>query len=65
MKQLKLARHMAELTQAQAAEKLGKHQNFVSKCESGERRIDPIELLNFARIYNKPITFFLPRPPKR
>jgi hypothetical protein len=27
--------------------------------ETGERRIDPTELEKFARLYGKPITFFL------
>jgi len=31
----------------------------MSKCESGERRIDIIELEDFARVYGKPVTFFL------
>jgi transcriptional regulator with XRE-family HTH domain len=36
------------LTQAQLAEKLGKPQSFVSKYESGERRLDFIEVLDLA-----------------
>jgi len=31
----------------------------MSKCESGERRIDVVELEDFARLYRKPISFFL------
>ena len=50
---------MAGLTQAQVAEKLGKPQSYVSKVESGERRIDPIELARIASTYGKPISFFL------
>jgi len=48
---LKNARIAANLTQAEAAEHLKKPQSFVSKCESGERRIDVIELLEYCRIY--------------
>ena len=36
------------LTQTQLAEKLGKPQSFVSKFESGERRLDFIEVLDLA-----------------
>ena len=44
----------------QVAELLGKPQSFVSKCESGERRVDFVELLEFAQIYQKPVEFFKP-----
>lgn len=40
------------LTQAEVAERLDKDQVFISNCESGRRRIDPIELLAFARAYD-------------
>lgn len=46
------ARKRAGLTQAQLAEELGKSQSFVAKCENGERRIDVIELLEWARVLN-------------
>ncbi len=49
---LRSARVSARLTQAQAAELLEKPQSFVSKCESGERRIDVVELTEFCKIYN-------------
>ena len=32
----------------------------VSNCKSGERRVDFIELLDFAEIYNKTLDYFLP-----
>ena len=55
---LLIARKEAGLTQTDVADLLGKQQSFVSKCESGERRVDVVELNEFARIYNKPIGFF-------
>ena len=58
LKQLREARARAGLTQAQAAKRIGRDQTFISKCESGERRVDFIELREFARIYKKPISFF-------
>ena len=59
LKQLKVARQEAGLTQAQVGKALGRHQSFVSKCEGGERRIDAIELERLAALYRKPLTFFL------
>lgn len=44
-------RHEHDLTQTEVAERLGKDQVFVSNCESGRRRIDPVELLAFSRVY--------------
>jgi len=54
------ARESAGLTQREAAERLGRSQSFVAKSENGERRVDIVELAEFARIYRRPITFFLP-----
>jgi ribosome-binding protein aMBF1 (putative translation factor) len=59
LKQLKKAREEAGFTQEMASVKLKKPQSYISKCESGERRIDPIELKKFAKIYNKQINYFL------
>lgn len=61
LKRLREARVRAGLTQVQAARALRRPQSFVSKCESGERRIDVIELDDFARLYRKTILFFLRR----
>lgn len=38
------------LTQAQVAKALGRHQPFVANIESGERRVDLVELLDLAAI---------------
>ncbi len=56
---MKEARQDAGFTQARAAAALNKPQSFVSKCESGERRIDVIELGDFAELYGKAIQFFI------
>ncbi len=45
-------RHIAGISQQSLAEKLGKPQSFVSKIESGERRMDFIEFINICRIIN-------------
>jgi transcriptional regulator with XRE-family HTH domain len=55
---LRQARKDAGLTQVQAAERLRKPQSFISKCESGERRVDALDLMAFAKAYRKPLSFF-------
>ena len=57
---LREARRKAGLTQAEASRRLGKAQSFLSKCESGERRIDFVELLILADLYGVDIDFFRP-----
>ncbi len=56
---LKRARREAGLTQVDVAQRLGRPQSYVSKCESGERRVDVIELAEFARLYRKRLDFFV------
>ena len=58
-KRLKEAREQAQLTQAQVAEKLGLPQSYVSKIESGERRVDAVELEKLAKVYGKSVNYFL------
>ncbi len=43
-------REALDLTQADVAGKLGEYQSFVARYESGQRRIDVIELLRLAEI---------------
>ncbi|HGM5142642.1 helix-turn-helix transcriptional regulator [Stenotrophomonas maltophilia] len=45
---LKAARKRAGVSQVDLASRLGNTQTFVSKCERGERRIDAVELVEFA-----------------
>jgi len=60
LKRLREARIRAGLTQVEVARALGRPQSYVTKCELGERRIDPIDLQRFARLYRKPLSYFLP-----
>ncbi len=41
-------REQAGLKQSEVAERLGRHQPFVSNVEAGQRRLDLIELLDLA-----------------
>lgn len=56
---LRTARIDAGLTQNHVAKLLNKPQSYVSKCESGERRVDVVELRAFALLYKKSIQHFL------
>jgi transcriptional regulator with XRE-family HTH domain len=51
LKALRQARKSAGLTQLEVADRLDSYASYVSKCESGERRIDVVELAEFCRLY--------------
>ncbi|MBU3964739.1 helix-turn-helix transcriptional regulator [Patescibacteria group bacterium] len=59
VERLKQARVEAGLEQKQVADKLGKTQSYISKIESGQRRLDVVQLKAFARIYKKDLNFFI------
>ena len=52
IERLKSARKKAGLKQTQVAKKLKRPQSYISRVESGEYRIDVIELKHFAKLYN-------------
>ena len=56
---LRNARQAANLSQAEVGRAFGSHASFVSKCESGERRVDVVELAQFCRLYRISISNFL------
>jgi transcriptional regulator with XRE-family HTH domain len=62
---LKMARKQAGLDQKEVARLLDKTQSYVSKVESGQRRIDIVQLKAFADIYKKEINFFIKDPSKK
>jgi transcriptional regulator with XRE-family HTH domain len=43
-------RKAAGMTQAQLAKRLGKSQSFISRLESGQRRVYVVELLELAEV---------------
>jgi transcriptional regulator with XRE-family HTH domain len=45
-------RKAAGLTQAELANLLGEYQSYVARLESGQRRVDVVELLNIAKALN-------------
>lgn len=57
--QLKKARIESRLDQKKVAELLGKTQSYISKIESGQRRVDVIQLKEFSRVYKKSLNFFI------
>ena len=57
--QLKKARERAGFDQKKVAKVLGKTQSYVSKVESGQRRLDVVQLKEFAKIYKKGTSFFI------
>lgn len=59
IRKLKKARDDSGLEQKDVARLLRKTQSHVSKIESGQRRIDIIQLKEFAKIYKKDLSFFL------
>lgn len=58
LQRLRKARLDAGLGQVEVAKKLKKPQSFVSKFESGERRLDFVEVEKLAKLYGKPLKFF-------
>jgi transcriptional regulator with XRE-family HTH domain len=59
LKRLRKARIDAGLRQDDVRATIGAYQSYMSKIESGERRLDIIELQELAKLYKKPITYFL------
>lgn len=58
---LRMVRTEARLTQAQVAEKIGQTQSYVSKYETGEQRLDLIELEAVCNAVGVSLTEFVRR----
>jgi len=59
IEKLKKARKEAGLDQEAVAKVLRVTQSYISKMESGQRRIDIVQLKRFAKVYRKKIDYFL------
>ncbi len=58
IERLKKARLDCGLDQQKTARLLGTTQSYISKLESGQRRIDVLQLRELARIYKKSASYF-------
>jgi transcriptional regulator with XRE-family HTH domain len=59
VKKLIEAREGRKLRQEEVAKLLGRTQSYISKIEAGQRRVDIIQLKEFAKIYKKNLDFFI------
>lgn len=59
LEKLHSARLEAGLTQVEASKRLNKPQSYLSKIERGERKIEAIELGDFAKLYKKSLDYFI------
>jgi transcriptional regulator with XRE-family HTH domain len=56
---IRVAREHANMTQNQLAQQLGTDQTAISKIETGERRLDFIELRNICNVLNIDLQSFI------
>ena len=59
VERLRKAREEAGLTQVEVAKKLKRPQSHISNVESGQQRVDVVELQIFAKMYGKEIGYFI------
>ena len=58
LERLVAAREQVGLSQHEVSAMMGRSPNFMTKCESGDRSIDVMELFELARIYQKRVDHF-------
>lgn len=58
VERLRQARLDAGLTQAEVAKKIDRPQSHISNIESGQQRVDVVELKQFAKMYGKDVNYF-------
>ena len=59
VERLRKARLETGLTQVQVAKKVRRPQSHISNIESGQQRVDIVELQRFAKLYGKDINYFI------
>jgi transcriptional regulator with XRE-family HTH domain len=59
IEKLHKARLEAGLRQVEVAKKLKRPQSYISRVESGEYRLDILEVKRFAKIYGKSVDYFV------
>jgi len=59
VERLRKARLETGLTQVQVAQKIGRPQSHISNVESGQQRVDIVELQRFAKLYKKGVNYFI------
>lgn len=59
IERMKKARLESGLKQIEVAKKMKRPQSYISRVESGEYRLDILEVKNFAKLYKKSVEYFL------
>ena len=59
IERMKKAREETGLRQIDVAKKMKRPQSYISRVESGEYRLDILEVKKFAQLYNKDINYFI------
>lgn len=59
IEKLRKARLEAGLKQIDVAKKFKRPQSYISRVESGEYRLDIMEVKHFAKIYGKSVDYFV------
>ncbi|OGI32692.1 MAG: hypothetical protein A2420_00865 [Candidatus Moranbacteria bacterium RIFOXYC1_FULL_44_13] len=59
IEKLRKARLEAGLKQIEVAKKVKRPQSYISRVESGEYRLDILEVKKFAKIYKKSVEYFI------
>ena len=58
IKRLKDAREYLGISQDEAAKKVNISRSAISLIESGQRKLDSLELMGLAKLYQRPIAYF-------